>query len=795
MRKFLTILLLAVSTLVGAQGTELITDGDFSSATNWTTGASWSIYGGAAHYDATLLENPLSQAQGDMVGAGIQASTYYTLSFDITAATVPGGDPGAVARMEIESTSGEEYFSVNSYLGRDHILTFTTPSDIGDGGIVFKATIYVSDTFYIDDISLKANAIAGDDPYYVATDGDDITGDGSIENPWKTFYKAVRFAEAGDTIYFRGGIYYSTRQNVIAHSGTYGNDICFFNYPGESPILDCVQHGDYLQANVSGNVYNWGIYANRKEHIHIKGIEVRHVLQHSVEEDNYYLENQGAIHGEMCANFTYENVTVHSIGQKAYHVRSGAYNSWDNNGIDNAPFDYDTTRWINCDVYDLCDSLSWWLNGEDTINSAGNHGDGWKIENWQGTVYKWDGCRAWNYSDDAYDANHAGYKYWNNCWAMSTQKYIDFPGHEFNGWKTTAILADHIYLDSLVNRTDTIFQVFSKCLSLFSNTAFAQDLYLSYGPSYVSVNPVYYNCTAYKNTANFMKIVDATDSNPATSALWVNCIGWGATTSNPCGAPNDVLIREEHIFRTLNNMFEYEYDIGGCGRWVYTTDPEMSDADLLTTDQPTITAAFIAPRRADGSLPAFPLQLDPSSDLIDAGHIGAVDSLANFGITLTYSGLAPDIGAFEYIGYVEYQTALVVAGLNFYSVTDSLNTNFTRIYENIEAVAVDLEGLTSESIPDYTEETMDSIYVGIDRGSAILTKFNTNSTETYANVLAIGAEAEILYGGPIPGYTEHTADVMTANSTTGVTFHIILNRNPNELFEMIQAIVAALDTL
>jgi len=57
------------------------------------------------------------------------------------------------------------------------------------------------------------------------------------------------------------------------------------------------------------------------------------------------------------------------------------------------------------------------------------------------------------------------------------------------------------------------------------------------------------------------------------------------------------------------------------------------------TDSSTIVSLFTAPRQSDGSLPAeHPLTLAASSDLIDAG----VD------VGLSFSGQAPDIGAYEY---------------------------------------------------------------------------------------------------------------------------------------------------
>lgn len=72
--------------------------------------------------------------------------------------------------------------------------------------------------------------------YYIATTGDDTTGNGSIETPWRTFQKAANMVAAGDTVYARGGTYqeYWTEST----NGTSGNRIMFASYPGESAIID-----------------------------------------------------------------------------------------------------------------------------------------------------------------------------------------------------------------------------------------------------------------------------------------------------------------------------------------------------------------------------------------------------------------------------------------------------------------------------------------------------------------------------------------------------------------------------
>lgn len=72
--------------------------------------------------------------------------------------------------------------------------------------------------------------------YYIATTGNNTTGDGSIGNPWATFQKAADSVSAGDTVYARGGTYagyWSSSAN-----GTIGSPITFSSYAGETAIID-----------------------------------------------------------------------------------------------------------------------------------------------------------------------------------------------------------------------------------------------------------------------------------------------------------------------------------------------------------------------------------------------------------------------------------------------------------------------------------------------------------------------------------------------------------------------------
>jgi hypothetical protein len=97
-------------------------------------------------------------------------------------------------------------------------------------------------------IALLSNQEAKSATYYVATTGNDTTGDGSISRPWLTVPKGIRSLRASDTLYIRGGTYYMTGIYGNSASDTYGcvpacptswdTATKIKNYPGEVVVLN-----------------------------------------------------------------------------------------------------------------------------------------------------------------------------------------------------------------------------------------------------------------------------------------------------------------------------------------------------------------------------------------------------------------------------------------------------------------------------------------------------------------------------------------------------------------------------
>ena len=73
---------------------------------------------------------------------------------------------------------------------------------------------------------------------FVALNGNDASGDGSISKPYRTLKKAANKASPGDTIYVRGGTYTGVKDSVYNLHGTVSQPITIRPYTNETVIFD-----------------------------------------------------------------------------------------------------------------------------------------------------------------------------------------------------------------------------------------------------------------------------------------------------------------------------------------------------------------------------------------------------------------------------------------------------------------------------------------------------------------------------------------------------------------------------
>ncbi len=82
------------------------------------------------------------------------------------------------------------------------------------------------------------SGVASAATYYISTTGNDQTGNGSINSPFKTFEQGASVLRPGDTLYARGGTYQRTTDRWNPPSGTsWNNAVTIAAYPGEEVIV------------------------------------------------------------------------------------------------------------------------------------------------------------------------------------------------------------------------------------------------------------------------------------------------------------------------------------------------------------------------------------------------------------------------------------------------------------------------------------------------------------------------------------------------------------------------------
>ena len=117
--------------------------------------------------------------------------------------------------------------------------------------------------------------------YYIAPDGNDASGNGTISAPYATFMKAQQVVMAGDTVFARGGTYY-LKESDITHTvslgpykivnyfnksgSTVSKRIYYWAYPGEKPVFD------FSAVKPAGHRVT--AFFTTASFIHFKGLEV-----------------------------------------------------------------------------------------------------------------------------------------------------------------------------------------------------------------------------------------------------------------------------------------------------------------------------------------------------------------------------------------------------------------------------------------------------------------------------------------------------------------------------------------
>jgi MYXO-CTERM domain-containing protein len=218
-------------------------------------------------------------------------------------------------------------------------------------------------------VAFLAAASADAAEYYVAPTGSDSNA-GTMDQPFATLQKGHDSANAGDTVWVRGGTYKPTKQLKLSKSGSSdAQRIKFFAYSGELPVID---FSGYVSTNKAADTPALLVTGNW---LHLKGFEIANVPvgargDHSI----------SALRSEGASNNIFELLDIHHSFGPGLFISHGT----GGNLI------------LNVDSHDNYD--------KDGSQGDGQNGDGFGVhfqETGPSTVIR--GCRAWLDSDDGYD--------------------------------------------------------------------------------------------------------------------------------------------------------------------------------------------------------------------------------------------------------------------------------------------------------------------------------------------------------------------------------------------------------
>ena len=491
--------------------------------------------------------------------------------------------------------------------------------------------------------------------YFVATWGNN-NNLGTFAQPWRTWQKAVIESRPGDITYIRGGIWQpnSIENGIWDHtedrelgmeisgpesyntavSGTKESPIRYFNYPGEKPIMD----GQFMITLPGG--WNYGISIENAEYIYLRGLTVRHIHQSPPDFSGEYSREYSEVYGigSVGANIYYEKMVSHDIDGRGFqHTSSGKHELGE---PEHATID--NTSWINCDAYNLYDRYA---------STPGNRADGWLFHGGNDNNYYLEGCRAFNYSDDGFNADGQSHAYFKSCWAMSTDKYKGLSEDwdiEGNGYKISGItLSKHPdYSLGGENFVRVENSIAANCVS----AGIVNNIEVNHYPDEWPNNGLIYNNFAYKNTYAFWDYGSKAGYNRST--VFRNNIAYASTDCTPDKTDcYEVGIYYPSVYPNSNNTWVSTNLIGDDSwpGWEYNPLYSTTDDDFVSLD----TSQLMKPRKADGSLPDITFgHLKAGSDLIDGGMIIPGYHCSTAGVhpgqnCVEWYGLAPDLGTFE----------------------------------------------------------------------------------------------------------------------------------------------------
>jgi pectate disaccharide-lyase len=335
-----------------------------------------------------IFATPLSVIFGNVLIGTTSAEKTYSLSAKYLTPDAGSITINSPAFFEVSTTSGSGFGSSltlpysSGTLSATNIFVRFNPAELKDysgnisntgGG---AADVFVSlSGFGRDSSSFITKAI------YVSPDGNDVTGTGAIDKPFKTVYSAALKLTSGYTLVLRGGIYY--QDSLVLRDKNLSN-IAVINYPGEHPIINGSAAYDCII-----------LYCNNSL---IKGIEVTKAVHNAI--------------WIMGHNNRIENCQFHDGGDSGMKIGSHYETAYPRNNLV-----------VNCDSY----------RNYDTRGNGGN-ADGFSAKWNIGSGNRFVSCRSWENSDDGWDLWQADSTViMDSCWCFRNGYDIFNIGSAGNG--------------------------------------------------------------------------------------------------------------------------------------------------------------------------------------------------------------------------------------------------------------------------------------------------------------------------------------------------------------------------
>jgi len=563
----------------------------------------------------TLMQDPIFRNDVSSSANGYQNSNYTTfyMGSDMappTPSTMTWSSPPAATgetSITITATTAtaygfggvEYYFDCETPGGHDslwqtsptYVDTLLSPGTqytykVKARGLSHLETAYSSPASATTDVYTAAE-------HFIAPNGSDVSGDGSIANPYETITKAQSVASSGDTVYLRGGTYYLETSDVTYSFSAWDsvnhitkNGISYIAYQGETPIFDFSP----VQP-VGRRVTAFLVEADNCvfEGFEVVGVQVTIAAG---EANNTQSECFRIVGGN---NNRFERLSMHDGMGIGWYLTSGGGNLV-----------------INCDAYNN--------KGLDGLSHGNIDGFGAHTNRTTDTGNTFIGCRAWFNSDDGFDLiNNDAAVVISNCWAMyngydheSTSSKIG----DSTGFKAGGYGVGGGFYPTPVPRNRILY-----CLAVENSRGFYANHHTG-GLDWIG-NTAISNGTNY-NMLNNLDATAAGNDVPGFDHYMKNNLGFGGDTEvSDLGSSSDNDITDNY--------------------WTLPVTVAADDFKSLSYAQLT------QPRQADGSLPEVDYaHLVTGSDLIDAGTTTLV------GVIPYYSGSAPDLGAFEYSAPLEF---------------------------------------------------------------------------------------------------------------------------------------------